>query len=131
MRIIREVEPEVSLVWDESREILGHVMLSRMRLGEHRPFQLSPLSVVPDAQGRGIGGALTRAVVERADGAGEPFVLLLGHPTYYPRFGFEPAAPLGILPPRDVGDGDAWMLIRLSAWDPSIQGRVEFPPAFG
>jgi putative acetyltransferase len=58
-------------------------------------------------------------------------VLLLGHPGYYPRFGFERAAPLGILPPRDFGDGDAWMLIRLSAWDPLIQGTVEFPPAFG
>jgi len=129
MRIIREVDPEVSLVWVESGRIVGHVMLSRMRLGDRRPFQLSPLSVAPEAQGRGIGSALTRAAVERADRAGEAFVLLLGHPGYYPRFGFEPAAPLGILPPRDFGD--AWMLIRLSAWDPSIRGVVEFPPAFG
>ncbi len=128
LRIVAEVEPEVSLVWEEDGRILGHVMLSRMRLGAHRPLQLSPLSVVPGAQGRGIGGALTRAALERADRAGEPFVVLLGHPGYYPRFGFEPATPLGILAPGDFGD--AWMLARLSAWDPSIQGTVEFPPAF-
>ena len=48
---------------------------------------------------------------------------------YYPRFGFEPAAPLGILGPAEFGD--AWMLAKLSAWDPSVRGTVEFPPAFG
>ena len=128
VRIVTEVEPEVSLVWEEDGRILGHVMLSRMRLGTHRPLQLSPLSVAPDAQGRGIGSGLTRAALDRADRTGEPFVVLLGHPGYYPRFGFEPATPLGILAPGDFGD--AWMLARLSAWDPSIQGQVEFPPAF-
>jgi putative acetyltransferase len=128
IRIVREVKPVISLVWEEDGELLGHVMLSRMRMGEHRPLQLSPLSVAPDHQGRGIGSALTREALRRADGLGEPFVLLLGHPTYYPRFGFEPATPLGILAPGDFGD--AWMVARLSAWDPALTGRVEFPPAF-
>lgn len=129
VRIVREVEPTIELVWDEDGRVVGHVLLSRMRMGEHRPLQLSPLSVAPERQGQGIGGALTREALARANALGEPFVLLLGHPTYYPRFGFEPAAPLGILGPRDFGD--AWMLARLSGWDPSVRGTVEFPPAFG
>jgi predicted N-acetyltransferase YhbS len=129
MRVIRELEPEVSIVWDENGAIVGHTMLTRMRMGDLRPFQLSPLSVAPSHQGRGIGGALTREVLRIADALGEPFVLVLGHPGYYPRFGFEPAAPLGILGPEDFGD--AWMLARLAAWDPALGGRVEFPPAFG
>lgn len=129
IRIVREVEPTVELVWVEDERIVGHVLLSRMRMGEHRPLQLSPLSVAPEWQGQAIGAALTRAALARADALGEPFVVVLGHPTYYPRFGFEPAAPLGILGPHDYGD--AWMLAKLSAWDPSLRGTVEFPPSFG
>jgi putative acetyltransferase len=128
-RVITEVEPEISLVYVEDGEIVGHTMLSRMRMGELKPFQLSPVSVAPAQQGRGIGSALVREALRRADAIGEPFVVLLGHPNYYPRFGFEPAAPLGILGPRDFGE--AWMLARLGAWDDSFSGRVEFPPAFG
>ena len=90
---------------------------------------LSPLSVAPTAQGRGIGSALTRKALRRADEQGEPFVLVLGHSAYYPRFGFEPATPLGIEAPADYGP--SWMLARLSAYNPSVRGRVVFPPAFG
>ena len=129
MRIVREVEPEISIVWDEDGAILGHTMLSRMTMGEHRPFQLSPLSVAPSHQGRGIGSALVREVLRLADEAGEPLVLLLGHPSYYPRFGFEPASPLGI--EAAAGDyGDAWMAAKLSGYDPAYRGTVVFPPAF-
>lgn len=126
VRVAREADPEMSLVWEEDGEVVGNVMLSRMIMGEHHPLQLSPLSVAPSHQGRGIGSALTREALRRADEAGEPFVLLLGHPSYYPRFGFRPAAPLGFEPPRDYGD--AWMVALLSADDGSLRGRVTFPP---
>ena len=128
LRVVRELEPEISLVYEEDGAIVGHVMLSRMEMGEHRPYQLSPLSVAPSHQSRGIGSALTREALRLADAQGEPLVLILGHPTYYPRFGFEPAAPLGLVPPRDFGD--AWMAVKLTAYDPSVRGRVVFPPAF-
>jgi putative acetyltransferase len=128
IRIVREVEPAVSLVWEEEGEIRGHTMLSRMRMDELRPLQLSPVSVDPWHQRKGIGSGLVREALARADALHEPFVLLLGHPSYYPRFGFEPATPHGILAPGDFGD--AWMLARLSAWDASLTGRVEFPPPF-
>lgn len=129
LRIVREVEPEISLVWEEDGAVVGHVMLSRMTMGEHRPLQLSPLSVAPSHQNRGIGSALTREALRLADEAGEPVVVLLGHPAYYPRFGFEPAKPLGI-EAADGDYGDAWMAARLSAYDPSYRGIVEFPAAF-
>jgi putative acetyltransferase len=129
MRIVREVVPEISIVWEEDGAVVGHTMLSRMTMGDHRPFQLSPLSVAPTHQGRGIGSALTREALRLADEAGEPLVLLLGHPAFYPRFGFEPARPLGI--EAASGDfGDAWMAAKLSAYDPSYRGTVVFPPAF-
>jgi putative acetyltransferase len=128
LRVVRELEPEISLVYEEDGAIVGHVMLTRMELGEHRPFQLSPLSVAPSHQNRGIGSQLTREALRLADEAGEPFVLVLGHPTYYPRFGFEPASPLGLEAPSDFGV--AWMAVKLTAYDPAIRGRVVFPPAF-
>lgn len=129
VRIVRELAPEISLVYEESGAIVGHVMLSRMEMGEHRPLQLSPLSVAPSHQNRGIGSALTREALRRADDAGEPLVLVLGIPRYYPRFGFESAAALGIEAPRDFGE--AWMAVKLTAYDPAVRGRVAFPPAFG
>jgi predicted N-acetyltransferase YhbS len=129
LRIVREVEPEISLVYEDEGAIVGHVMLSRMEMGEHRPFQLSPLSVAPTHQNRGIGSELTLEALRLADEGGEPLVLLLGHPSYYPRFGFEPAAPLGLEAPREFGD--AWMAVKLRAYDPAIRGHVVFPPAFG
>jgi putative acetyltransferase len=128
-RIITQVEPEISIVCEEDGEIIGHTMLSRMRMGDLQPFQLSPVSVAPAHQGRGIGSALVREALRLADAQGEPFVVLLGHTDYYPRFGFEPAKPLGILGPRDYDD--SWMVARLSAWEPGTTGKVEFPPAFG
>lgn len=129
LRIVREIEPEIAIVYEQDGQIVGHTMLSRMQMGAHRPLQLSPLSVAPSHQGRGIGSALTREALRLADEAGEPVVLLLGHPTYYPRFGFEPAQPLGI--EAASGEyGDAWMAAKLSAYDPSYRGTVVFPPAF-
>ena len=129
LRVVRELEPEISLVYEDDGAIVGHVMLTRMEMGEHRPFQLSPLSVLPSHQNRGIGSALTREALRLADEQREPLVLVLGHPTYYPRFGFEPAAPLGLEAPRDFGA--AWMAVKLTAYDPVVCGRVVFPPAFG
>jgi putative acetyltransferase len=129
LRVVRELDPEISLVYEDEGTIVGHVMLTRMEMGEHRPFQLSPLSVAPAYQNRGIGSELTREALRLADEAGEPLVLVLGHPTYYPRFGFEPATALGLEAPRDFGA--AWMAVKLAAYDPAVRGRVVFPPAFG
>jgi putative acetyltransferase len=128
MRVVREVSPEVSLVYEQDGAVVGHVMLSRMEMGEHRPLQLSPLSVAPAHQNRGIGSALAREALRLADEAGEPIVLVLGHSEYYPRFGFEPATPLGFEAPGDFGP--SWMVARLRAYDPSVRGKVTFPDAF-
>ena len=87
--------------------------------------------VAPSFQRRGIGAALVREVVWRADDAGEPLVVLEGNPSYYARLGFEHSVPLGI----DI-DLPAWapaeaaQMLRLRTYDPSIRGHLVYPPAF-
>ena len=117
-----------SLVAEDGGEIVGHLLLSSVDLGGEPVPCLAPVAVAPGRQGEGIGAALVREALARMEAAGEPLVLLLGHPSYYPRFGFEPARPVGIEPPFDVPD-EAWMVRRLTAYA-GQRGRVEYPPAF-
>jgi putative acetyltransferase len=125
--------PEYSLVAEEETSIVGHVMLSWVALEESsqpRILVLTPLSVRPDRQRRGIGTALVRAVLERADAAGEPAVLLEGIPGYYPRFGFERASAFGFVAPSPTIPDEAFMVRRLAAYVPSVAGRLVYPPAY-
>jgi putative acetyltransferase len=122
---------ELSLVAVDGGEVVGHVMLSYVDLDGRDVLQLSPLSVAPDRQGEGIGSALSREALRLADERGEPLVVVLGHPTYYPRFGFRPAASLGIEPPDPSMPAEAFMVAPLGAYDPALRGKVTFPPAFG
>ena len=126
---------ELSLVAvDEDGMIVGHCLTSAGRLvaddGTSRPIlTLGPIAVAPDRQREGIGGDLMRATIAEASASGWPVITLLGHPTYYPRFGFVPARGIGIIPPQDWPD-DAWMALRLPGWTPDLAGHIRFPPAF-
>jgi putative acetyltransferase len=133
IRASAEYVPELSLVAEDEGRIVGHVMYSYSTLegSDARLLQLSPLSVVPDRQGEGIGAALTRESLRLADERGEPLVLVLGHPTYYPRFGFRRASTLGLEAPNPDWPDEAFMAAPLGAYDPSLRGRVTFAPAFG
>jgi putative acetyltransferase len=134
-RLVRDIRasdnyvPELALV-AEDQEIVGHIMLSYVELSGKSVLSLAPLAVRPGRQRDGIGAALTEAALELADKNQEPLVVVLGHPSYYPRFGFEPARALGIEPHMDDVPDDAWMVKRLRAYDPAIRGRVVYPPAF-
>ena len=127
--------PDLSLVAEAGGQIVGHVMISHVTLDDdgtrRRVASLSPLAVRPDRQGRGIGGALVRAAVDRADELGEPLVVLEGSPQYYGRFGFEHSVVHGIeidLP--SWAPPEAAQIRRLSRYDPALRGRLVYPPAF-
>ena len=55
--------------------------------------------------------------------------IVVGHPAYYPRFGFEPARALGLECTWDLDE--PWMALRLPRYDPGLRGLVSYPPAFG
>lgn len=110
-----DADPLVSLVAEDGGDVVGHVMFSPVTLPGHpdlRLMGLAPLAVVPARQRGGVGSALTRAGLERCRDLGVGAVVVLGHPGYYPRFGFTRADAFGIGCPFEA-PADAWMLLEL------------------
>jgi len=97
--LAREGDAIVSLVDERQSEIVGHILLSRMRVTgggrDLRALGLAPVGVLPGFQGGGIGKGLIGAALAIARATGEEIVFLLGEPDYYARFGFsaEAASP--------------------------------------
>ena len=83
----------------------------------HEVLALAPMAVLPERQRAGVGSRLIKAALRRAAETGFPLVVVLGHPAYYPRFGFEPAAGYGVRAPWEVPP-EAWMVHPLPAYDP-------------
>jgi len=121
--------PQLSLVAIEASEVVGHVLCSRAHVDRTPVLALGPLSVRPSRQRRGIGAALVRTVVARAETMGEPMIVLLGDPAYYSRFGFRLAAEYGIEPPLPEW-APHFQVLALPAYDPSIRGAFAYPRPF-
>ncbi|MFD6140396.1 GNAT family N-acetyltransferase [Promicromonospora sp. NPDC060271] len=123
--------PELSLVAEAGpgAEVVGHVIATRGHLADLPALGLGPLSVDPAHQGRGIGSALMHTLLGAADAMGEPVVVLLGDPALYSRFGFVPAAGLGIEAP-DPAWGDYFQARTLSAWRAEYSGRFRYAASF-
>ena len=117
------------------RELVGHIGFSPVAIeSESTGFQavcLGPVSVLPNYQKQGIGIKLVKAGLSKCLASGHPLVVLVGHPTYYPRFGFVQARRLGIECEYSQTPDDAWMLIELR--EGVLAGRhgtVKFQPEF-
>ena len=127
--------PSLSFVAECGGVIVGHVMISHAEIcgvtGVHRVANLSPLAVDVLYRRRGIGSALVQEAVSRADALREPCVVLEGSPKFYGRLGFEHSTRYGIeikLP--EWAPPQAAQVRILSNYEPSIRGRVVYPPAF-
>ncbi len=121
-------------VSDDDEHVVGHVQLSRSWLDAPTRLLdvlvLSPLAVVPDRQGKGIGGALVRAAIEAAEALGTPLLFLEGSPRYYPRFGFVPGGPLGFIRPSVRIPDAAFQVIRFPCWEPWMTGQLVYSEVF-
>ncbi|UYB42673.1 N-acetyltransferase [Streptomyces sp. Je 1-4] len=107
----------------------AHALLTRCHVDEAPAVALAPCAVLPGYQKSGAGGAVIRALLEATRAAGERTAIVLGHPPYYPRFGFVPAVRFGILPPQPWPD-EAFMALSLDDSTPP-RGTVRYAEAFG
>lgn len=123
--------PRLSLVAIADGEVVGHVCCTRAHMlpGERPVLGLGPIGVDPAFQRSGAGSALMHAVIAAADALDEPLIVLLGHPSYYPRFGFVPATSLGITPPEPSWQ-EAFMARMLTTYDPALTGEFRYAEPF-
>ena len=118
------------LVDERNGEIVGHILFSRMTVTPARFFAgLAPVAVSPKAQGRGIGAALCRAGIEAVRTLGAAAVVVLGHPDYYPRFGFSAEAARRLASP--YAGSPAFMALELTPGALAAPLKVDYPAAFG
>jgi putative acetyltransferase len=131
---LRAVQPHVSLVAVAEGEIVGHIFFSPVSIesaGERfMAMGLAPMAVLPEHQNRGIGSQLVKRGLQACHQRGHKVVFVLGHPGYYPRFGFSQAKSKGITCEYPSPD-EAFMVAELEP--EALEGRtgiVKYRPEF-
>lgn len=118
----KRAHPLVSLVAAIDHEVVGHILFSPVRIREHSTgliMGLAPMAVSPALQRRGIGSQLVVAGIERCRELGAIGIVVLGHPEFYPRFGFSPAHERGL---RCVYEAPAEAFIALETIEGGLSG---------
>jgi putative acetyltransferase len=126
--------PELSLVAEKGAQIVGHILFSRIYImtpnGDVNVLSLAPMAVLPEFQNAGVGSQLIRTGLDTCREMGYLIIVVIGHPEYYPRFGFVPAKQKGLDIPLPVPD-EAFMVCELIPKAlRGIVGKVKFPPEF-
>jgi putative acetyltransferase len=127
--------PLTSLVAIDGERIVGHILFSPVTIeaqgGTATGTGLAPMAVLPLLQSRGIGSTLVRAGLAEVRAKSYPFVVVLGHPRYYPRFGFVPASRHGIRCAWDEVPDEAFMAMVLDeAAMSGVAGIARYRPEF-
>lgn len=112
----RNAEPHISLVAELNGQVVGHIFFSPVVIeSEESSFTalgLAPMAVLPEFQNQAIGSELVRRGLDECRNIGNDVVVVLGHPQYYPRFGFVPAKQKGLRCEYTVPD-EAFMAVEL------------------
>ena len=128
-----QAHPVISLVAVEGGTIVGHIMFSPVSLSGHPGLKimgLAPMAVAPEQQRKGIGSALVRAGLDRCKQLGFGAVVVLGHPEYYPRFGFLPSTRFGIKCEYEVPEEVFMVFELLPGYLRDASGTIKYHAAF-
>ena len=132
-KLREQAKPFISLVAEEGGKVVGHIMFTPVSLINHTELKimgLAPMAVLPEYQRKGIGAALIQAGLGQCKKRGFGAVVVLGHKSYYPRFGFKPAAHVGLSCEYDVSD-EAFMYLELQKdYIRSATGKIKYHSAF-
>ncbi len=117
-RLRANCEGLLSLVALQDEKIIGHILFSPVTIEDHhgilKGVGLAPMAVLPEFQRQGIGSKLIKSGIEILKTSGCLFVIVLGHPEYYPQFGFEPASHYGIRSQWEGVPDNAFMILWLN-----------------
>lgn len=126
--------PELSLVAEFDNKPIGHILFTKVMLNSDQEelagLALAPFSVKPDYQNIGIGSRLIMTGHNIAEQLGFNFIVVIGHPEYYPKFGYQPIVTTPISLPFDIDSQYCFILnLRASGLDLPA-GKIEYDPAF-
>ncbi|MBI2806094.1 MAG: N-acetyltransferase [Planctomycetes bacterium] len=124
----------LSMVPEVESKIVGHILFSRLSIHTEtsvvEALALAPMAVIPSHQRRGIGTKLVEEGLRACREAGHRIVVVLGHPAFYPRFGFSASLAVPLASP--FSGGESWMAVELVPGAlAGVVGRVEYPGPFG
>lgn len=126
--------PELSLVFEMNELIVGYILLTKIKINHsdffYNSLALAPVAVLPSYQGNGIGGNLIEFAHKKAKELGFESIVLLGHPTYYPKFGYRKASDFDIQLPFDVSDENCMAIELIEEALKNVNGMVEYPKEF-
>lgn len=127
-RLNTDGDVALALVAEQAGEVIGHILFSPATVGGQKVLALAPLSVAPQWQRQGVGKALISAAHRQIETMDYAAVVVLGHPDYYARFGYQPAENYGITAPFELPDG---VLRVLPLTETVPQGEIRYASAFG
>ena len=121
----------LSLVATVDSRVVGHIMYSPITVGDKvTGAALGPMAILPEHQRQGLGSKLIEAGIQKLREAGYPFIIVLGHADYYPRFGFKPASGFGIKCEWDVPDNVFMLLVLDEAKMQRVTGLAKYRQEF-
>jgi putative acetyltransferase len=134
-RLRRACPHSLSLVAEDDDGVVGHILFTPVQVGNPVGravgMGLAPMAVPPERQREGIGSALVRRGIEILRERGVPFVVVVGHPEYYPRFGFEPASAYGLRSQWEGMPDEAFMVLVLDREEVAgVSGVVRYRAEF-
>ncbi|TNJ45334.1 N-acetyltransferase [Tamlana fucoidanivorans] len=126
--------PKLSIVAEIYGKIVGHILLTKLKIrnktNDFDSLALAPVSVLPEFQGKGIGGKLILESHKRAKELGHASIVLIGHENYYPKFGYEQADKYGIELPFQVPKENCMVIELIENGLKGVNGMVEYPKEF-